>query len=157
MSAFSSFWAPRDVCHSVHFLYIVFSCLCYFFVVTLLSLGKFSTISLILCWACFCFFDCVGVVCLERKWTYQCLDFGRFRFLVCFYVIIVFVLLSHAFTIIAMVRRCDVCDSMFVIGEGVCSTSFHSQILLDLDYSSFSFRCPSLGQHQTIYKLIDWF
>ena len=76
---------------------------------------KFSTIYSFLCCVCSYFSNCVGSICLERKWTYQCLDLGPFgfpwcldlglfRLLVCFYIVIVFMLLSHAFAVVAMVR-----------------------------------------------------
>ena len=42
--------------------------------------SKFSIILSFIYCVCFFFFDCVGVVCLERKWTYQCPNFGLFGF-----------------------------------------------------------------------------
>ena len=42
--------------------------------------GKFSVICSLICCVCFLFSDCVGVVCLERKLTYQYLDLLPFGF-----------------------------------------------------------------------------
>ena len=94
--------------HLLVFSHLVFSCMHCFFIVTMLTtscshlpslslpisllskdllstrecfsldFGKFSTICLFICSVCYCFSNCVGLVCLERKWTYRCPDFGLF-------------------------------------------------------------------------------
>ena len=44
----------------------------------ILNFDKFSTAHLFLCCACYYLSDCVGLVCLERKWTHRCPYFGLF-------------------------------------------------------------------------------
>lgn len=47
-----------------------------------LDFTKFSISRSFFRCACHCFLDCVVLVCLERKWTYQCSDSSFFVFLV---------------------------------------------------------------------------
>ena len=126
-----------------------------------LGFSKFSISRSFFRYACHCFIDYVVLVCLERKWTYQCPDS---RFFISLTVPIAClgekmgVLMSRSRVFLSpyllLCRHCVyVVDSHFllslrcgdgryfspVIDQKACYASFCSQIHLGLDYSPSKF------------------
>ena len=126
-----------------------------------LDFNKFSTAHAFFWCVCNCSLECVDFACLERKWTYYCLDLGFLSFSTHFYGLfgeemdvlmsifgafwsLLFLRCRHCTHVIDSLfslssRWCDVYDSSFIVGEGNYSSSFCNQIFLSSNYSPSSF------------------
>ena len=144
-----------------------------------LDFGMFSTTHSFLCCACCCFSDCVGFICLKRKWTYWCPNFGFFSLLshsYCLFGEEMDVLMSKfrvfwssylllcRYCIYVIHSRfllllwwCDVLDFSPAVSKEACSASFHTQIRLGSDYSLSRFIYILLRQCRMMNWLGDWF
>lgn len=132
-----------------------------------LDFDKFSTARSFVCYICNYSLECVDFACLERKWTYSCLDLRFLNFSTHFYGLFgeeIDVLMSifGVFSVsplapVLSLYPCYWLTLFAIIAIVRCAWFFCSQILLSSYYSLFRFIYILQRQRQTIDDLSDWF